>query len=143
MKKLAIVICVLALVSCATKKASGPPKPPPIRSIAIVAGDPLSGALGTALFDQNFRTFELPANQDLSPAALRGLATRGVDGVLVVSSKRGLDSHPDSASIRLLRAANGETVATFNWTNPAAPARLNTADSARQLVRSLQEAMPK
>ena len=139
MKKLLLLISLAAICSCASRAPVAPPAPPPIRSIAVIAGDPLSGALGGALFDQGYKTFELPATQDLSLGALRGLATRGVDGVLVVKSVRGLDTHPDSASVRVLRAANGATVATFDWTNPAGAARMNTATSARELVKTLHQ----
>jgi hypothetical protein len=107
-----------------------------------VAGDLLSSALGAELFNQGFRTFELPLNQDLSARALQGLAGRGVDAVVVVTSKRGLDSFPDNASIRVLRTQNGATAAAFDWSNSGMP-RKNLADSARELVRTLQQTVPK
>lgn len=142
MKKIAIVLCAILVVSCASRRPAGPPVPPPIRSIAVVAGDTLSSALGAELFNQGFKTFELPLNQDLSATALRGLAAKGVDAVVVVKSKRGLDSAPDNASIRVLRTQNGATAAAFDWSNSGAP-RKNLADSAREVVRTLQQTVPK
>ena len=143
MKKIAIALCVTAVISCASKRGPvGPPAPPPIKSIAVVAGDPFSSALGAELFNQGFKTFELPMNQDLSGRALHGLAGQGIDAVLVVKSKKGLDMVPDHASIRVLRTQNGATAASFDWSNSATP-RKNLADSARDAVRTLLQTVPK
>lgn len=141
MRNIAIVVCLALVVSCASRRPAGPPVPPPIRSIAVVAGDPLSSAVGAELFNQGFKMFELPLNQDLSAKALQGLAGRGVDAVLVVKSRKGLDSFPDDASIRVLRT-NGASAAVFDWSNSGTP-RKNVADSARELVRTLQKTVPK
>lgn len=141
MRNIAIVVCLTLAVSCASRRPAGPPVPPPIRSIAVVTGDLLSSALGAELFNQGFRTFVLPLNQDLSARALQGLAGQGIDAVLVVKSKRGLDSFPDNASIRVVRTKSGATATEFSWSNPAV--RKNVADSARELVRTIQQAVPK
>jgi hypothetical protein len=153
-RKLLLFVSIGLIASCASKPA--PPtvqRVPPIRSIAIVTGDPLASAVGTELFNQGFRTFELPAKQELTPKALQSLARGGVDGVLVITSvKRGFDPIPESASLRLLRTQNGETVVAFTWSNSAAGApsvadsnavRKGLADIARQLVRTLMKTVPK
>jgi hypothetical protein len=149
------VVCISVFASCASRHTPPPGKyvPPPIRSIAIVSGDPLSNAIGIELFNQGFRTFEVPATQELTPKALQSLAIGGVDGVLVVKSTRGgYDPFPESASVRLVRTQTGETVAAFTWSNsapvtPDSPAdrlvRRNLTDVARELVRTLLETVPK
>src|ERR1700693_1211714 len=95
-RRFLLVLFVSLIASCASRHA--PPiarQPPPIRSIAIVTGDPLASPIGTELFNEGFKTFQLPATQDLTPKALQSLASRGVDGVLVVkSTKRGFDPLP-------------------------------------------------
>ena len=153
-RKFLLVVFISVIASCASR-----PAPPtgkhvaPIRSIAIVTGDPLASAIGIELFNQGFRTFEVPATQDLTPKALQSLAIGGVDGVLVVrSTRRGFDSLPGSASLRLVSTHTGETVAAFTWSNsvPAAPSspadrvvRKSLTDVARELIQTLLKTVPK
>ena len=153
-RRLPIVVFISVIASCASRPAPSTAKHvSPIRSIAIVTGDPLASAVGIELFNQGFRTFEVPAAQELTPKALQSLASGGVDGVLVVKSiKRGFDPIPESASLRLLRTHTGETVAAFTWSNsvagaPASPVdgtvRQRLTDVARELVRTLLKTVPK
>jgi hypothetical protein len=116
-----------------------------------VSGDPLANAIGIELFNQGFRTFEVPATQELTPKALQSLALRGVDGVLVVRSTRGYPI-PESASVRLVSTQTGENVAAFTWSDsapgvPGSPAdpmvRKKLTDVAQELVRTLLETVPK
>jgi hypothetical protein len=144
-RKLLFVVFVCVIASCASR-----PAPPtgkqisPIRSIAIVTGDPLASAVGVELFNQGFRTFEVPATQELTPKALQSLASGGVDGVLVVRSiKRGFDPIPESASLRLVRTQSGETVAALTWSNSVSGAPKKLTDVARELVRTLLKTVPK
>ena len=133
------------IASCASRHA--PPiarQPVPIRSIAIVSGDSLANAIGVELFNQSFKTFQLPATQDLTPKALQSLASRGVDGVLVVkSTKRGFDPLPESASVRLIRTQNGETVADLAWSKSDQMVPKNLSEIAREIVRTLLQTVPK
>ncbi len=144
-RKLLLVVFISVIASCASRHA-----PPigkyvsPIRSIAIVTGDPLAAAIGVELFNQGFRTFEVPATQDLTPKALQSLATRGVDAVLVVkSTKRGFDPLPESASLRLVRTQTGETVAAPVWSSSDRTVPKSLTDIARELVRTLLQSVPK
>ena len=112
------------------------------------------GPMGIELYSQGFRTFEVPATQELTPKALQSLARGGVDGVLVVSTTgRQYDALPESASVRLVRTQTGETVAAFTWSNPVSsgvpgtPAdktvRKKLTDVARELVQTLLRTVPK
>jgi hypothetical protein len=146
MKRTALCLVAVALwASCASKRPPARPTgPPPIRAIAVVTGDALARAVSAELYNQGFRTFELPVTQSMTPAALQSLAGRGVDAVLVVTFVKGIDSNPDSANMRLVRTGNSETVAAFDWSNNALGAtRRNMDDSARDLVQTLLRAIPK
>jgi hypothetical protein len=110
--------------------------------------------MGIELYNQGFRTFEVPATQELTPKALQSLASGGVDGILVVrTTGRKYDALPESASVRLVRTRTGETVATFTWSNPVSggapgtPAdqvvRKKLTDVARELVQTLLQTVPK
>jgi len=146
-----LFICVSA--SCASRQAPAPKHAPPIRSIAIVTGNSLANAMGIELYNQGFRTFEVPATQELTPKALQSLASGGVDGILVVTTTgRKYDPLPESASVRLVRTQTGETVAALTWSNPVAstpgtPAdqvvRKKLTDVARELVQTLLQTVPK
>jgi len=146
-----LFICLSA--SCASRQAPTPKHAPPIRSIAIVTGNSLASAMGIELYNQGFRTFEVPATQELTPKALQSLASGGVDGILVVTTTgRKYDALPESASVRLVRTQTGETVAAFTWSNPVAstpgtPAdqvvRKKLTDVARELVQTLLQTVPK
>jgi hypothetical protein len=143
------VVFISVIASCASRHAPPTGKHVrPIRSIAIVSGDPLANAIAIELFNQGFRTFEVPATQELTPKALQSLALRGVDGVLVVRSTRGYPI-PESASVRLVSTQTGENVAAFTWPNsvPGSPAdpmvRKKLTDVAQELVRTLLETVPK
>lgn len=145
MRKILTVGCLLVLVSCASRRGPvGPPVPPPIKSIAVVTGDAFTRAVGAELYNQGFKTFELPVTQDMSMAALQALGQRGVDAVLIVKSTKGLDSFPDSASLSLLRTRTGQAAANFNWSNsPGGMPRKNMTESARDLVQTLLRTVPK
>lgn len=148
---LVVFSCVSA--SCASRQAPPPKHAPPIRSIAIVTGNSLANAMGIELYNQGFRTFEVPATQELTPKALQSLASGGVDAILVVTTTgRKYDVLPESASVRLVRTQTGETVAAFTWTNsvssvPGTPAdqtiRRKLTDVARELVQRLLQTVPK
>ena len=140
MRTLARLSLVVLAISCASRKpAPAPLVPPPIRSIAVVAGDVLSSDLSTELVNRRFKIYEVPATQDLTARALQSLAARGVDAVLVARTTRGLDMLPDVASVRLLRSINGETVTTFDWPNPS---RMKIPEVAAAVVRRLTETVP-
>ena len=153
MKKAAFVLFIGVIASCASRRAPTVKQPPPIRSIAIVTGNALASAVGIELFNQGFRTFEVPATQELIPKALQSLASGGVDSVLVVTTTgRKYDPLPASASVRLIRTQTGETVSAFTWSNTAsgsagAPldraARRSLTDVARELVQTLLKTVPK
>jgi hypothetical protein len=109
--------------------------------------------MGIELYNQGFRTFEVPATQELTPKALQSVASGGVDGILVVTTTgRKYDVLPESASVRLVRTRTGETVAAFTWTNsvssvPGTPAdqtvRKKLTDVARELVQTLLKTVPR
>jgi hypothetical protein len=151
--KFFIVLFIFVSASCASRQPPQPKHAPPIRSIAIVTGNSLANAMGIELYNQGFRTFEVPATQELTPKALQSLARGGVDGILVVSTTgRKYDALPESASVRLVRTQTGETVAAFKWSNPVAstpgtPAdqvvRRKLTDVARELVQTLLQTVPK
>jgi hypothetical protein len=144
-RKLLFFVFISVIASCASRHA--PPtvnRPSPIRSIAIVSGDPLANAIGVELFNQGFKTFQLPATQDLTPKALQSLASRGVDGVLVVkSTKRGFDPLPESASLRLLRTQTGQEVTALAWRKSDQMVPKNLTDIAREVVRTLLQTVPR
>lgn len=151
--KFSFVLFICVSASCASRQAPPPKHAPPIRSIAIVTGNSLANAMGIELYNQGFRTFEVPATQELTPKALQSLARGGVDGLLVVSTTgRKYDALPESASVRLVRTQTGETVAAFTWSNPVSsvpgtPAdqvvRRKLTDVARELVQTLLQTVPK
>jgi DNA-binding LacI/PurR family transcriptional regulator len=109
--------------------------------------------MGIELYNQGFRTFEVPATQELTPKALQSLASGGVDGILVVrTTGRKYDQLPESASVRLVRTQTGETVASFTWSNPVSGVPVTPADQtvrkkltevARELVQTLLQTVPK
>ena len=133
------------IASCASRHAQPTAKQVfPIRSIAIVAGDALASAVGTELFNQGFKTFEVPATQQFTSNALQSLAARGVDAVLVVrSTKRGFDPFPESASLRLVRTQTGETVASPAWSRSEQTVPKSLTEIARELVRTLLQSVPR
>lgn len=138
MKKTLLLLCLALLAACRSAPPPGPPVPPPIRSIGVVAGDALSELVSTELVDRGYRTFQLPATQQLALTALQALGSRGVDAVLVITSDKALDSLPNNASLRLMRTLNGETVATQTWSNVTQGAvRKSRAEAARELVHAL------
>lgn len=144
-RKFVFFVFISLIASCASRHAAPTAKQPsPIRSIAIVSGDPLANAIGVELFNQGFKTFQLPATQDLTPKALQSLASRGVDGVLVVkSTKRGFDPLPESASLRLLRTQTGLEVTALAWRKSDQMVPKNLTDIAREMVRALLQTVPK
>jgi len=139
------LVFVSLIASCASRHAAPTAKPVfAIRSIAIVTGDPLASAVGTELFNQGFKTFEVPPTQQFTSNALQSLATRGVDAVLVVkSTKQGFDPLPASASLRLVRTQTGETVAAPAWSRSDQAAPKNLTEIARELVRTLLQSVPR
>ena len=143
--KVLIVAFIGVITSCASRQAPPPARQPvPIRSIAIVTGDPLANAIGTELYNQGFRAFEVPPTQELTPKALQSLASRGVDAVLVVrSTKQGFDPLPQSASVRLIRTPGGETVASPSWSRSNQAPTKTLTDIAREMVRTLLQSVPK
>jgi hypothetical protein len=145
MRTFVFFVFISLIASCASRHAPTIARqPPPIRSIAIVTGDPLASPIGIELFNEGFKTFQLPATQDLMPKALQSLASRGVDGVLVVkSTKRGFDPLPESASLRLLRTQTGETVAALAWSKSDRMVPKNLTDIAREVVRALLQTVPR
>jgi hypothetical protein len=146
MKRTLTVLVTLGLVSSmvsCSSRGKAPPRttPPPVKAIAIVAGDLLSAAVSGELYDQGFRTFEVPATQDVAWNSLQALAARGVDAVLTVKSRKGIDAYPDNATVRVISTYTGQPVADFRWTNPAV--RKNVKDSAREVVRTVLEKVPR
>ncbi len=142
MRRLLIAVFLITVASCASKRpAPVSAVPPPIKSIAVVGGDLLANAVSGELFDQGFRTFEVPATQDITPRGLWPLVSRDVDAVLVVKSKRGDDLQPDSSSVQLLRTKTGETVAAFSWMNTEP--RRKIKDAAREIVATVLKTAPK
>jgi hypothetical protein len=139
------LVFVSLIASCSSRHAAPTVNPvSPIKSIAIVTGDPLAAPVGAELFNQGFRTFEVPANQDLTPKALQALSSRGVDGVLVVRSKKeGFDPLPVAASVRLFRTQTAGTVADFAWSRSTQTVPRNLTDIAREVVRTLLPSVPR
>jgi len=145
MRKFFFVASIGVIAACGSRHATPKVVPvSPIRSIAIVTGDPLAAPLGTELFNEGFRTFEVPATQDLSPKALQALSSRGVDGVLVARSKKeGFDPLPVSASLRLIRTQTAGTAADFAWSRSSQSVPKSLTDIARGLVRTLLQSVPR
>lgn len=141
-RSLIAVFIIITVASCASRRAAPVSAvPPPIKSIAVVGGDLLANAVSGELFDQGFRTFEVPATQDVTPKGLWPLVSRDVDAVLVVKSKKGNDLQPDTTSVQLLRTKTGETVTAFSWTN--SEPRRQIRDAAREVVATVMKTVPR